>query len=227
MRLLQSDHPALLAAWGWRRPAVLLPAQAVGWTADRIRIVLSHEFGHIVRDDWTAQLAAELLRAACWFNPLIWVLGRRLRLESERACDDLVLACGWQPADYAEQLALLARTLSGARRAVDAVPAMAMARPSGLERRISAMLQFHVDRRPLTRAARWRIAGALLAFTCGLAGAVTAAQTFGTVAGSWSIKLIECSPLCELVLTNPVNQLEVRGAFRPRRQFEFVGLPPG
>jgi hypothetical protein len=58
------------------------------------RIVLCHELAHVGRADWLRLLAAELLRAAYWFNPLTWMIGKRLRDESERACDDEVMNQG-------------------------------------------------------------------------------------------------------------------------------------
>ena len=92
--LLQSDHPSLLVTWGLARPKILLPAEAPGWPDHCRRIVLRHELAHISRGDWAWQIAAAVLRALYWFNPLVWIACRRLRQESERACDDAVLAGG-------------------------------------------------------------------------------------------------------------------------------------
>ena len=52
IRLLQSDHPALLITWGWRRPTVLLPAPAGAWSRECIDVVLTHELAHVARRDW-------------------------------------------------------------------------------------------------------------------------------------------------------------------------------
>ena len=103
--LLQSDHPTLLVTWGVWQPKVILPAEARGWPEDRIRIVLAHELAHVRRGDWLVQLAAELLRAIYWFNPLLWIACRQLRRESEHACDDAVLALGVEGADVRDDAA--------------------------------------------------------------------------------------------------------------------------
>jgi hypothetical protein len=50
VRLLQ-NRGCVLGTWGIFRPAVLIPHDAETWTAERIRIVLTHEFAHIKRLD--------------------------------------------------------------------------------------------------------------------------------------------------------------------------------
>ena len=109
VRLLQSDQPALLVTWGLFTPKVMLPADAASWDADRIRVVLAHELAHVQRSDWIVQIGGELLRSAYWFNPLVWFASSRLRLESERACDDAVVNLGVSGGDYALHLLELAR----------------------------------------------------------------------------------------------------------------------
>jgi TonB family protein len=168
IRLLQSDRPALLVTWGFFRPTVILPAAARTWSEDRVGAVLCHELAHIRRQDWAVQLAADCLRSIYWFNPLVWVACRRLRQESEQACDDEVLRAGVDGATYATELLDLARELTKRRR--DWVPAPAIAHRSSLERRVRAMLNNHLSRTPVTRAARAAIAVALAAVTLPVAG---------------------------------------------------------
>ena len=150
--LLWGPRPGLVATWGWRRPAVMLPASASGWSAERMRVVLLHELAHARRGDWLLQLVAEALRCVWWFNPLAWMVGARLRRESEHAADDLVLARGVPAATCATHLVELAREV---RKHRTWLPAPAMARPSNLERRVSAMLNPRTNRRPMKRFARF------------------------------------------------------------------------
>lgn len=124
--------------WGFRRPVLLLPQGFSSWPSDRRRTVLQHELAHIRRHDCLTQLLGRVGLALHWFNPLAWLAERRLRVESERACDDIVLRAGSRPADYASCLIEVARTLTRARRA----PAcgIAMARSGSLERRLLAIV---------------------------------------------------------------------------------------
>ncbi len=181
VRLLESDRASLLIAYGLWRPTVLLPVAAGTWGADRAAMVMAHELAHITRGDWPFQLAAELLRAWLWWHPLIWVAAHRLRAESEQACDDLVLSCGLDAADYAATLVGLARDLRPSP--VFSLPAPAMARPSSLERRVAAMLNVHLNRFPLPRALRTRVVVTAVAATVIVSGFGVAAQSFSTVAG--------------------------------------------
>jgi hypothetical protein len=89
---------------------VLLPADAREWPAERIRIVLAHEFAHIARRDWIAQLGASLFQAICWFNPVVWLACRILRRQSELACDDEVLRLGVEAPAYAGHLLAIAKS---------------------------------------------------------------------------------------------------------------------
>ena len=172
--LLESAHSTLLATWGVRRPKIILPREARDWTLDRIRIVVRHELAHIRRGDWATQMTAELFRAVYWFNPLAWICLRRVRQESEQACDDLVLGAGIQGADYAAHLLELARNVVDRRAASS--PALAIARPSSLERRIRAMLTTNVNHKPITRRAAAFVTLACWCVAAPIAGAATSAS---------------------------------------------------
>jgi TonB family protein len=135
--VLQTESPDLLATWGVFRPRILVPAGATRWTDERIRVVVCHELAHVRRRDWAVQIAADVIRRAFWFQPLMWLACREMRRESEQACDDVVLSAGVDAQAYARHLLQLAR----AGRTDDKwAPAVPMARRSTLERRIVAML---------------------------------------------------------------------------------------
>lgn len=161
VRLLRSDRPVVPASWGLWRPVVLLPACADDWPAGRRRVVLVHELAHVKRWDCLTQLLAQIACAAYWFNPLAWLAARMLRLERERACDDLVLAAGSRPSDYAGHLLEIVR--SARLLTAPSLAAVSMARRFGLEGRLRAILDAGRDRRTLTRLA---VVVALAAVAC-------------------------------------------------------------
>jgi beta-lactamase regulating signal transducer with metallopeptidase domain len=176
--LLHSRHPTLVVTWGVRRPRVLLPEAAHEWSEDRMRVVLLHELAHVRRGDWGFLIAASMLRCLYWFNPLAWMTERRLRHESEQACDDAVLEAGIDGADYAAHLLAVANDAVRLRHLW--TPAAAVARPSTLEERIRAMLNARLNRDPLTRWARALTMLALVAATMSIAAAAPAPGGNGT-----------------------------------------------
>jgi TonB family protein len=220
--LLEGNSDAPLITWGIR-PRVLLPASARHWSDARIAIVLSHEAAHIVRRDWVVLIAAELLRCVFWFNPLTWLIVNRLRLESERACDDMVLTRGIDPSDYARHLVDVARAVSRSHRWT-LLPAMA--RASSLERRVRAMLDEHVSRRPLTHLARYAAAVPLLAMTLSVASFAAQSQ-FATLSGVVRDQLGGTIPKVTVTLTNTQNGAKYEIKSDAEGAFEFVGVPSG
>ena len=148
--LLIGDDEIVPMVTGVLRPAVLLPREAARWSHERLHIVLLHEMAHIRRRDCVTQALAELAGSLYWFNPLVWLAIRRLRIERERACDDLVLSVGNKASDYAAHLLALARPLETGELAAAAVT---MASSSHLETRLRSILNPQLDRRALTRVA--------------------------------------------------------------------------
>jgi beta-lactamase regulating signal transducer with metallopeptidase domain len=165
--LLRSAHAAMPMTWGMRRPRILLPAGADGWTPERRRVVLLHELAHVARGDCLSQTLADVACALFWFHPLAWYAAGRMRAERERACDDRVLAAGARASDYAAHLLEVARAFRPARLAGSA--ALAMARPSQLEGRLLAVLDSRRSRVEPGRGARAAAAGAALALALPLA----------------------------------------------------------
>jgi len=138
VRVLRAQGPAMPMTWGLRRPAILLPAEADAWPAERRRDVLLHELAHVKRHDFLTQLIARVACAVYWFHPLVWLAAARLREERERACDDHVLRAGATPSVYATHLLEIARGLRAAR--ATSLASVAMARPAQLATRLIDVL---------------------------------------------------------------------------------------
>jgi hypothetical protein len=158
-RVYVGDETTMPMVWGFFRPVLLLPATAALWPRARLEAVILHELAHVRRRDALTQFLAEIARAIYWFNPLVWLAARRLYIEREHACDDIVLNAGTRPSEYAGELLDLVRSLRP-RRAT-ALAAIAMARPSQLKVRLHAVLDEARSRRSLTR--RFVLATAFLA----------------------------------------------------------------
>ena len=66
---------------------VLLPVEFRAWDAERLRIVLAHEYSHVRQGDFYLQAIAGLHAAVFWFSPLGWWLKRKLSDLSETISD--------------------------------------------------------------------------------------------------------------------------------------------
>ncbi len=146
LRLAVDNEGPLVA--GWWYPCVLLPADFDTWPEERRRVVLMHEFAHVLRLDALNHWFAGVVCVLHWFNPLAWWLFKQARHEAECACDDTVLRTEMQPQCYADHLLAVA---SGGRTA--SVLAPSMARPSGLRLRVKAVLDARVRRSAVGRLA--------------------------------------------------------------------------
>ena len=237
VQLLQcADASSMPLTWGMVRPCVMLPAGATEWPADRRQAVLSHELAHIARHDWFVQLCAELARGFYWFHPLVWFAGASLRSESECACDDSVLNSGMDASDYANQLLDLARTLKNAHHGWST--ALAIARPSNLERRFIAMLNPTLNRGGISRRTGLLLKAAALCLLLPLAALGLPGQN---LSGKFMGTIFDISdatvPNATIVMTNhkantvdmTVSDAEGNFVFKalPSGEYEMKVLKPG
>ena len=129
-------------AVGFFRPMILLPGWALDeLSAEDLKAVLSHELAHLRRwDDWT-NLAQKLIRTVFFFHPAVWWIERKLSLEREMACDDMVVAETENPRAYAECLVNLAER-SVVRRGIALAQAV-VGRARETAQRLSRILDGH------------------------------------------------------------------------------------
>ena len=106
LRRWEGAMPATFGTW---QPTILIPAGSEAWPAERMKLVLLHEMGHVARLDAAVLLLARIVRAVHWFNPLSWRSLGRIRSECEEACDARVLRAGAEPLAYARALVEVVR----------------------------------------------------------------------------------------------------------------------
>ena len=110
---------------GVLRPVILVPADLVDRVrTDELSLVLMHELAHVRRCDNLVLLLQRLVTAALFFHPAVWLCGRMLRREAERACDDLVVCATGRPEAYARGLTLVAEGAAHSNPPARKIPAM-------------------------------------------------------------------------------------------------------
>src|SRR5262249_37759012 len=98
------DSPGL---FGTLRPQILLPPGIAEQLSEtELRHVFLHEMAHLKRGDLWVNLLMSVVQVVNWFNPLVWFVLRRIRLERELACDALVLltTAGTETRSYGETI---------------------------------------------------------------------------------------------------------------------------
>lgn len=81
------------AVIGVLRPRIVAPGDFERrFAGPARRVVLTHERVHLERGDAAINALAAVLRCLCWFNPLVHLAVRRMRVDQEIACDEAVVA---------------------------------------------------------------------------------------------------------------------------------------
>ena len=172
-RLVRSEDAKMPFACGLLHPTIVLPAECDSWTLDRRRAVLLHELAHVRRRDLVGHTIGRFACALYWFHPLVWTAAKRLRSESERACDDLALNCGARASDYAEHLLDI---VTGVRHHATPAVALAMARRKEFEGRMLAILDPELRRGAPSRRQTVGLVGGLAALSLVVGAAVPVAR---------------------------------------------------
>lgn len=75
---------------GLLRPVIVLPKEERDLL--QIPLVLHHELLHVKRKDLWYKWLYQILLCIHWFNPVLYLAGRKLNIDCELACDESVLA---------------------------------------------------------------------------------------------------------------------------------------
>jgi beta-lactamase regulating signal transducer with metallopeptidase domain len=176
VRILESAAVRVPTLVGCLRPVILLPTSVLtGLAPEQIEALLAHELAHVRRWDYLVNLLQTLAEALLFYHPAVWWLSRRLRVEREQCCDDVVVAtCGDRVA-YARALATLGES--------SAVPAAALAAGDGrLLARIRRILVMEDERRTSTG----RLVGSVALAGIALAAVAVLTAACGLCAAGWA-----------------------------------------
>jgi beta-lactamase regulating signal transducer with metallopeptidase domain len=208
-RLVVSDDVEMPFACGVLRPTIVLPTVAESWSDERRRVVLFHELAHVRRRDLLGHTVGRVTCALYWFHPLVWSAAKRLRAESERACDDLVLACGGARAsDYATHLLDI---VTGVRRQGAPATALPMADKKEFEGRMLAILDPSAKRVASSRLQQILVTAGFGALALSTAAVAPTAQR-NIVAGPSSL------PVAQVPAGDSAPSRNFAAAVRPRTQ---------
>lgn len=110
VRVLVNSFQFSPFTFGFLRPVIVLPGEALFWTKERLEITFMHEMVHVVNADFLKNIFIRIVCAIFWFNPFIWKTLNQYHFEQEAACDMQVLSNGIEPYTYAKELLALAKS---------------------------------------------------------------------------------------------------------------------
>jgi beta-lactamase regulating signal transducer with metallopeptidase domain len=137
-RIVLSDDVRAAAVLGCGPPLVAVaPSLLRRLPAGDLDRLVIHEWAHVQRRDDLADMLLLAIRLTAGWHPAVWWLDRRLRLERETACDEMVVAITGGRKAYAECLAALASLRSVPTGAFAGVGVLSS---PGLEHRVVRIL---------------------------------------------------------------------------------------
>lgn len=83
----EAVSPALSAGL---RPVIIIPRGMLWQGEEQLEFALRHELTHFKRKDYFVCLLLVCLRAVYWFNPVVWLAAKQMKIDMEPACDSMV-----------------------------------------------------------------------------------------------------------------------------------------
>lgn len=131
-----SDRIAAPLAYGILRPMILLPKGMDLTDEAALECILTHEEAHIRRLDGLLKLALAAALCVHWFNPAVWLLYVLANQDMELRCDEVVLGKLGRGSRELYALTLIGMAENGH------MPLCGFSRKSGMEERITAIMNF-------------------------------------------------------------------------------------
>jgi beta-lactamase regulating signal transducer with metallopeptidase domain len=167
-RLTLSPDVRAASVLGGGRPIIAVaPAVIEQLTPDELDRIVIHEWAHVQRRDDLLSIGHAIVRAIAGWHPAVWVIGRRMLIEREIACDETAVRLTGCPKRYAACLTAIASLPAASMKPIEAVGVLST---PALSRRVVRIL----SRRRLASPALSAGAAALAVLVLG-AFSITAA----------------------------------------------------
>ncbi|MDF7800611.1 M56 family metallopeptidase [Pontiellaceae bacterium B1224] len=90
---------------GILKPIILIPTSMLtGFSSSDLEAVVAHELAHIRRNDYLFNLLQMVIESLFFFNPAVWWISHRIRMEREACCDAMAMDATGQTFEYANLL---------------------------------------------------------------------------------------------------------------------------
>lgn len=125
---------------GLFHPVIVLPKEK--GEIIQLPMIFHHELVHVKRKDLWYKWIYQILLCIHWFNPMLYLIGRRLNTDCELSCDEAVLACLTKDGKKAYGNILLdaAQTSLSVSRRIPAITLLE--RKQDLKERLKGILQY-------------------------------------------------------------------------------------
>jgi bla regulator protein blaR1 len=94
--LAETTHTNVPVVIGYFKPVILFPfGLLTGLPQEHIEAILAHEIAHLKRYDLIINLFQSITETIFFYNPLVWWISNKIRIEREYCCDDIAInLCG-------------------------------------------------------------------------------------------------------------------------------------
>ncbi|MDJ0761804.1 MAG: M56 family metallopeptidase [Myxococcota bacterium] len=168
IRVVVTRHSMAPAVFGLLRPKMVFPEQLIRELGhDELRHVFLHELAHVKRYDILIGWLMIAMQLCHWFNPLLWLAARSMRLDREFAADGLALSIlkTTKPNQYGKTILNLAEHFAHAGRLTPRVGFAGLIgvleAQSAIKRRIKMIVRFN------HHSYKWSPVAALVLITIG------------------------------------------------------------
>jgi beta-lactamase regulating signal transducer with metallopeptidase domain len=210
--IARSPLPEAPAVLGVRRPLILLPlAGCDDLSDDELESLLRHECAHVARRDNLVAGCTAVLGSLLWFHPLVWIARRILRVERERACDEIAVGSGEGKETYLTALAKFCHAAIGPE-----LPGISRMASAHLKKRMDHIMRYPILKAQSPSPARAALltATALALFTLasGIAGSGPLAFAEGKARTPDTVRTTATPAVATVEPAEPVRESATRAA---------------